>query len=70
MSNIVLGRITVDKDKRWADTDERLAKIRLEVTDLLFACGHRIDKNLVQDVSTLIYNREINAFYKKDLSEL
>lgn len=70
MSKIVLNRISVDKDKRWADSQERIAKLRDEVTELLFECGYEISKPLVEDIATHIFNKQIDAFYTKDLGEL
>lgn len=65
---IVNSRVVVDKDKRWSDTQDRLAAIREEVTNLLFECGHRIDKPLIDDIAVIVFNKQVDAFYKTDLS--
>ena len=66
MSKIIL----VDKDKRWADTPDRLATIREEITELLLEAGHSISKPLIDDVAVIILNKQIDAFYAKDLGKL
>lgn len=65
-----MGKLKLGRRYTTNHASQRLEKLEFKIQELLFNAGHTINKELVEDIAIIVYQREDRAFNEKDYGKL